>query len=70
MLEKDQPALAIRAWFELNDNNRDREVAAISGARRHLGVQQAVILAFNQTDTIAADDLTIAIRPAYQWLME
>ena len=70
VLEKDEPALAIQACFELNENNRDREVAAISGARRHLGVQQAVILTFNQTDTIAADDLTIAIRPAYQWLIE
>ena len=70
VLENDTSTLAIQVCFELNENNREREIAGIVAAQRHLRIQDAMIFTFNQTDNIMTNDVTIHVKPVFQWMLE
>ena len=47
-----------------------REINGLLKAMKLLGVNSAKIITWDEKDTIKANEKTIAIKPAYEWLLE
>jgi len=68
--ENGAPRQAIQVCFELNEKNRDREIAGLLAANRGLKTKEHVILTFAQTNKMQAKGIDIKVIPVYQWLLE
>jgi hypothetical protein len=56
--------------WELNNENRAREVAGLKEAMLYFKVKQGIIVTSNQSDVIKSAGMTIMVVPAWQWLLE
>ncbi len=63
--EKDKIAEAIQVCYELNENNREREIAGLRNAMKRFGLKRGIIITNNQEQDIGS----ISIVPAYKWLL-
>lgn len=62
--------LACQVCFELNLNNRNREIAGLNGALNYFGLKNGLLLTDNQEEIIKENGLTINIIPAWKWLLQ
>ena len=63
------PTQAIQVCFELNENNRDREIAGLLAVHRSIKTQRHIILTFTQKDEIQFKNIKIEVIPVYQWVL-
>jgi len=56
--------------FELNDENKDREVNGILAAMDYTNLKTGTILTLNQNDELDFDNKKVTVRPVWQWLLE
>lgn len=55
--------------FELNEDNKEREIAGMLEALQYTKLKTGTILTLNQTDGLTIDNLKIVVRPVWQWLI-
>jgi predicted AAA+ superfamily ATPase len=61
---------AIQVCLRLTPENRARELRGLVQACRLPGRRRPFVLTLNQRDAIATDGLEIAVRPAWEWLLD
>lgn len=55
--------------FELNEENKDREINGMLAAMDYTGQKSGTILTLNQTDKLVIDKRKIIVTPVWNWLM-
>jgi hypothetical protein len=60
---------AIQVCFELTRENRERELAGLSGAMAVHGLDEGIVLTYLQEETIREGDTVIRVVPAWKWLI-
>ena len=69
--DKGMISYAIQVCFELNTTNREREVNGLLEAKNDLGIEQGMILTYNQDEKITTGEgLDIVVVPVWRWLLE
>ena len=63
--EKDKITMALQACYELNENNREREIAGLKNAMKRFKLKKGIILTHSQEKTVE----NISVIPAYKWLL-
>ena len=61
---------AIQVCFELTWENRERELAGLSGAMAVHGLDEGIVLTYLQEETITVGDYVIRVVPAWKWLID
>lgn len=64
--EKDRITQAIQVCYELNDNNKNREVQGLKEAMKRFNLKQGAIITLDNEEEL--DDIKII--PAYKWLLK
>lgn len=60
---------AIQVCFELNEENRSRELAGLAEAMETLSIRNGMILTCCQEETLTHNDRNIPVVPAWKWLL-
>ncbi len=68
--EKGKITNAIQVCFEMNDDNKDREIRGLQEALEKVKLEQGVILTFDQEDELSLLNKRIVIKPVWKWLIE
>jgi predicted AAA+ superfamily ATPase len=63
-------AEAFQVCYDLNDENKKREIAGLSEAMQYLNLAHGTILTMSQDDELAIDDKQIRIIPVWKWLIQ
>ncbi|MCK4650247.1 ATP-binding protein [Candidatus Pacearchaeota archaeon] len=61
---------AIQVCYEINDGNKEREIAGLAEAMKKFKLKEGIILTMDQEEEIARDNLKIKIIPVWKWLLE
>ncbi|MCF7794993.1 ATP-binding protein [Patescibacteria group bacterium] len=71
-LVKDNKSInqAIQVVYDLNQKNRDRELAGIFEAMEKFDVKNGLIITYNHEETVTIDGKKISIIPAWKWILE
>jgi len=67
--EKNKITEAIQVCYEINQNNKEREIKGLIKAMKEFKIKEGIIITLNQEETIKKDNLTIKIIPAYKWFL-
>lgn len=68
--EKGKIAGAFQVCFELNSDNKDREIKGLQEAIEKVKPEKATILTFNQDDELSISGRKIRIMPVWKWMIE
>ena len=60
--------MAIQVTYELNEDNKRRELEGLTEAMDKLGIEEGFILTYGQEDELIFDGRTIKIKPAWKWM--
>lgn len=61
---------AIQACYELNEENKDREINGLLEAMKKFKLKEGLILTYNQDDKFMIKDKIIKAIPLWKWLLE
>ena len=64
-----RPAEAIQVCWELSNRNEKRELAGLTEAARTLGVENLLILTFDQRDSVELAGVAARVLPVWEWLL-
>ena len=67
--EKEKINQAIQVCYELNEDNKEREINGLINALTKFKLKQGTILTQNQEDVIETQSKKILIKPIWKWLM-
>ena len=67
--EKNKIKNAIQVCFDLNDDNKDREIKGLEEALEKLNLKEGLILTFNQEDELSISNKRIIIKPVWKWMI-
>jgi len=59
---------AIQVCYDLNEDNKTREINGLRKAMKKFNLNQGIILTFNQEDEINVDEGKILILPVWKWM--
>lgn len=59
----------LQVCFELNEDNKDREINGMLAAMEYTKLKTGTILTLNQEDELDFDSRTILVKPAWKWLL-
>jgi len=65
--EREKITQAIQVCYELNEDNKEREINGLMEALIKFKLKQGLILTYNQEDTIENQNKKILIKPAWKW---
>lgn len=68
--EKNKITDAIQVCFELNEDNKDREIKGLEEALEKLNLKKGLLLTFNQEDELIISDKRIIVKPVWKWLTQ
>ncbi|EQB67633.1 MAG: hypothetical protein AMDU2_EPLC00005G0469 [Thermoplasmatales archaeon E-plasma] len=60
--------IAIQVAYELNEDNKKREIEGLLEAMRKFELREGFILTYNQEDEIDIEDKRIIIKPVWRWI--
>ncbi|MCL5787780.1 MAG: ATP-binding protein [Candidatus Thermoplasmatota archaeon] len=60
--------IAIQVTYELNEDNKRRELEGLTEAMEKLGIEEGFILTYGQEDELIFEGRTIKIKPAWKWM--
>lgn len=60
---------AIQVCFELNEDNKNREISGLIEALEKFQLKEGLILTYNQTDEFQIGNKTVKILPVWRWLL-
>ena len=61
---------AMQVCYEINDNNKNREINGLVEAMDKFKLKEGLILTYNQEDEFKVKDNKIKILPVWKWLLE
>ncbi len=61
---------AIQVCYELNEENKEREISGLVGALKQFKLKEGLILTCNQEEELLVGGRKILIKPAWKWLLE
>jgi hypothetical protein len=61
---------AIQVCYNLNEENREREIAGLISAMKQFNLKEGLILTYNQDDKFKVEGKTIKVLPIWKWLLE
>ncbi len=61
---------AIQVCYELNDDNREREIEGLKEAMEKFKLKEGLLLTNNQEEDIKIKSKNIRVRPVWKWLLE
>jgi len=70
IVEGTKPSRAIQVCWELNQRTQRREVDGLMEAMKTFGIGQALILTYDQTETINVDGKSVPVLPVWRWLVD
>jgi uncharacterized protein len=68
--EKTKVTQAIQVCYDLNEDNKEREIDGLMEALETLGLSEGLILTFNQEDNLIIRDKKVVVLPAWRWSKE
>ena len=68
--QKEKIIKAIQVCFELNEENKKREIDGLINAMKRFKLNGGVILTYNQEDQFLIEGKKILVKPAWRWLLE
>lgn len=68
--EKAKISLAAQVCYNLNEDNKNREVNGLLEALEKLKLHEGLILTYNQEEEIKIEKKTIKVKPVWKWLLE
>jgi len=68
--EKDKITRAIQVCFDLNEENKEREIEGLVSALKKFGLNNGLILTFNQEDEFLIEGKKLIVWPVWRWLLE
>lgn len=68
--EKTKITKAIQATYELNDNNREREIKGLLEAMDKFELKEGLILTYDEEDEFKVNKKKIIIMPLWKWLLK
>lgn len=66
--EKNAITMAIQVCYELNEDNKEREVNGLLEALEKFGLHEGLILTYDQQDELRISGKTIRVSPVWLWL--
>lgn len=60
---------AIQVCYDLNEDNKDREIDGLIEALEKFQLKEGTILTYNQTDELQIGNKTIRVLPVWKWLL-
>ena len=60
----------IQVCYELNEQNRKREIKGFVRARKEVDAEKYLIITMNQEESIQLDEFNIEVKPIWLWLLE
>ncbi len=67
--EKTKLIKAIQVCFELNEDNKNREINGLIEALEKFQLKEGLILTYNQTDELRVGNRAIKVLPVWKWLL-
>jgi len=61
---------AIQVTYELNEQNKDREIKGLLEAMKHFKLKEGLLLTYDQEDEMEVDKKKIIVKPVWKWLLE
>ncbi len=61
---------AIQVCYELNEENKEREISGLVGALKQFNLKEGLILTCNQEEELLVGGRKILIKPAWKWLLK
>ena len=61
---------AMQVCYELNEENKDREVKGLLEAMEKFKLKEGFVLTYNQEDTLEEQEKKIIVKPVWKWLLE
>ena len=68
--EKEKITKAIQVCYELNEDNKEREINGLINALKLFELEQGLILTYNQADTIETGNKKIFLKPVWKWFLD
>lgn len=68
--DKNKKLELFQVCFELNDENKDREINGMLAAMDYTKQKSGTIFTLNQTDELEFDKRTIFVKPVWKWLLD
>ena len=68
--EKDKLKAAIQVCYDLNEENKERELNGLLEALEKFKLNHGLILTYDQEDELKIKNKTIKIKPVWKWLLE
>ncbi len=68
--EKGKITMAVQVTYELNSDNKDRELEGMVEAMEKFGLEEGLLLTRNQEDSLKVRGKRIAVRPVWKWIGE
>ncbi len=68
--EKEKIAKAFQVCFDLNEDNKDREINGLLEALEKFNLKEGIILTYKQDDEFKIKDKKIKVIPVWKWLLE
>ena len=68
--EKDKITKAFQVCFDLNEDNKDREINGLLEALEKFSLKEGIILTYKQDDEFKIKDKKIKVLPVWRWLVE
>lgn len=67
--EKNKIISAVQVCYELNDENKDRELEGLEEAMDKFSLNSGIILTYNQEDEVTLKGKKVSIIPLWKWLL-
>lgn len=61
---------AIQVCYEINENNKQRELAGLIDACKTYDLKQGLLLTYDQEDEFKKENIKITMKPIWKWLLE
>jgi len=68
--EKEKITHAIQVCYNLNEENKDREINGLLEALKEFKIKEGLILTYKQDDEFKIEDKTIKVLPVWKWLLK
>lgn len=68
--QKDKITYALQVCFDLNEENKKREIYGLLNALKEFELKEGLILTYNQKDNFLVDNKKIIVKPVWEWLLE
>ena len=68
--QKEKIIYAIQVCFDLNEENKSREINGLLTGLKEFNLKEGLILTYNQKDSFLIDGKRIIVKPVCEWLLE